>query len=124
MKATQPVTLRIDDNFLRQYEILEEEGQPSLLKEIILRFTKSAPERLKKIRDAINMEESTILQFEAHALKGIVGNVGANKLSLLCQIMEIKGENQSLKNLESLFQEMTNEYLAVAGELQARAVLL
>jgi HPt (histidine-containing phosphotransfer) domain-containing protein len=124
MNTTYEELLRIDEQILRRYEKLEEKGQPSLLKEIILRFSVSAPERLKNIRDSIDSKQMTFLRFEAHALKGIVGNVGAKRLSALCQAMETRGEEESLTNLEPLFQEMTIEYLAVASELQARAALL
>ncbi len=113
-------TPRLDEEFLSQYDELDEPGKPRLIQQLVELCLISAPERLAAIGEAIAMGEATRVCHEAHALKSIVGNVGATTLIKRCHVLEKKGEMGLLQDIESAYQGLVAEYGAVAVELRRR----
>lgn len=111
---------RFDEEFLSQYDELDEPGQPRLIQQLVERCLVSAPERLAAIGDAIAKGEAARVRHEAHALKSIVGNVGATTLVKRCHLLEKKGEMGLLQDIESAYQALVAEYEAAAVELRRR----
>ena len=110
----------MDEDFLRQFDGLELPGEPSLIRQLVQRLMVSAPVRLASIKTAIDERDADRVRHEAHALKGIVGNVGAISLSGILQTLEKKGESREFDDAPKIFREIEAEFVAVADFLKKR----
>ena len=104
---------RVDENFLKQYDAFEEEGQPPLAVAIIERFLASVEDRFAQVSQAIESKDSAGLQYAAHAIKNISGNVGARRLTLLFLELEKRGEEKKWDDVNKILQIASNEIDAV-----------
>lgn len=112
---------RVDEKFLLQYAMLEEEGQPPILDVLIERFLSSAGGRFSDVTAAIRNRDFTLLQHSAHALKNVGGNVGLRRLSSLCNELEKRGEKETWADVEDLIQFASQELEAVRVALHLRS---
>src|SRR4051812_30651509 len=79
---------RINLEFLNQYDELNSPGQPDVKVELIERFFAAVPIRLNSIQAALRAADPQRLRYEAHALKNIAGNLGAEIFAELCLNLE------------------------------------
>ncbi len=87
-------------------EILSEEQYA----EIILLFIEGADQRLGELRVAIQNLDMNSIEFSAHSLKGSSANLGARKLSGMCDaLVEKVRKNDTTENLADLLIEIEQE---------------
>jgi HPt (histidine-containing phosphotransfer) domain-containing protein len=120
MRNTQRDLSRIDESFLKQYEELDEPGQPIMLQVLIGHFLESAPGRLVILTQALDQRESHSIRFEAHALKNAATSLGATALAGLFNILETQGTEGNFEGIESILCDVTKEYEAVVQELKKK----
>lgn len=91
---------------------LQEEGAPNVLKDIMLTFLQSLPERVEKIHLSIINQKATELAVGAHTLKSSSSSVGLARIAALCAGLEGMGltiqTEYAPKFLEALIAEIKN----------------
>ncbi|MBI4962366.1 MAG: response regulator [Desulfomonile tiedjei] len=99
-------------------------GDTELLKEIVDLFLEDYPDLLVKIREALQTKDSQLLEKTAHALKGSVGNFGAESAVQAALNLENMGRNQDLAeapqtlvNLEKELERLREELAGFVKEI-------
>ena len=94
------------------------DGDLRLLRELIRVFLADYPERLLEIREAIRRGDGTALERAAHALKGSVGNFGAENAVAAAERLETLAGNQDLATAADVCTMLESELLLVSAELR------
>jgi len=92
-------------------------GDEDLAKEIIDDFLKQIPDNLLAIREALNNEDLSLVQREAHIIKGASGNVGALTLQDIAEQIEIAGEEKDLVKAGSFVAELDTQLEILKNKL-------
>lgn len=72
-------------------------------------FFDDLPDRFKEIEKAMDDEEINSICSTSHRLKGIAGDVGANRLHKVCSGLEWAAKDQNLEKCQSIFQILKKE---------------
>jgi PAS domain S-box-containing protein len=125
--GSAPVSL--DQSYLDGLEILQIEGMPDVVVEVIEIFQKSAPARLAKMRELFAARKFNELGREAHAMKSTSGSVGAQLVTEICKSIEkqVKEPDAEAKTPELLGRlgkeiEFVSSRLSVVLELKRASV--
>jgi HPt (histidine-containing phosphotransfer) domain-containing protein len=108
----------VDATVLDDLRALQEEGEPSLLGELIDLFLADLPERCAAIRDGVIAKEPIAIRAAAHSLKGSAGNLGARSLATLCQEIEMLVYGGSLDGAAALVGRLDVEAARVQAYLE------
>ncbi len=96
----------LDPSILESYRLLQEDGEPDLITELVDAFLADLEERIQVIRHAIARGDPAALRSAAHALKGSAGTVGATGLALRCGELEAAGRECRLEGADCLLKEL------------------
>jgi signal transduction histidine kinase/CheY-like chemotaxis protein len=94
-------------------------NDPEVLAEIVDSFLEDAPQRLQKIREAINKANAALLRSIAHALKSLSLTIGAKTLVKLCQELEQIATFENYKRASVLLEQLNTEYQHLEVALQS-----
>ena len=72
-------------------------------------FLKDSKERIIKLSEAVESEDSKEIKFYAHAIKGAARNVAANRLSDIAYQLECAGRENDLETATPLFNKLKLE---------------
>jgi HPt (histidine-containing phosphotransfer) domain-containing protein len=78
----------VDLPTLERLRELEIEGEPSLVAELVGEFLTRVPQRLARIRAALEAQDAAALELEAHSLVGSCGALGVMRMRASCQGLE------------------------------------
>jgi len=92
-------------------------GDEDLAKEIINDFLKQIPDNLLAVKEALNNEDLSLVQREAHIIKGASGNVGALTLQDIAEQIEIAGEEKDLVKAGSFVAELETQLEILTNKL-------
>jgi two-component system sensor histidine kinase/response regulator len=81
-------------------------------------FIADAQLRLEALGEAISGNDTTALRQIAHALKGSCANLGAKRMSGLCEILEEKGLANSLDGAGAFVEHLEEEFVRVKQALE------
>jgi len=93
------------------------EATEEIFPEIIAIFLKDTPNRLNSLSEASTNNDVTAVKEESHCLKGSSSNVGAVKLSKICEEIETLSKSGSIANQKELIQYALDEFEHVKSEL-------
>jgi PAS domain S-box-containing protein len=100
---------------------LSEPGQDDVAEEIVASFLGDVPVRLAALRASIAAGDSPGTRQAAHALKGMCANVGADRLSGLCKVLEAEIETSpSLVTSRPLVDAIEREFGVVREFLRTK----
>lgn len=121
-RSEQPECL-IDPKALDNIRVLQMDGEPDMLTQIIGLYMKDTPRQLKGLSEAIAENDSASIINVAHTLKSSSANMGAMRLSSLFKELEMGGRADSLENATALLDQVTDEYqqveMALAAEMES-----
>ncbi|HWJ93670.1 MAG TPA: response regulator, partial [Telluria sp.] len=98
---------------------LSREGGDALVQKVIAAYVDDAPQHLRTLRQAIEIEDPTSVRKVAHSLKSASANVGAQKLAQLCKEMEHLGRAETTEGAAGILTDMEQEFQAVRHSLTA-----
>lgn len=78
----------VDLPTLERLRELEIEGEPSLVAELVGEFLTRVPQRLARMRAALEAGDAAALELEAHSLVGSCGALGVLRMRTSCQDLE------------------------------------
>lgn len=113
-----PVTAVINLDRLNALRQLDPNGNTGFLKRLVNIFLASTPEFVKNIETAIQAGDRAELVRAAHSLRSSAANVGAEKLSEICRLLEEFGDHLQSDNIVNLLLRLQNEFRSVTNALQ------
>ena len=72
-------------------------------------FLNDSEQHIASLQQALDEKAAEQVRRSAHSLKGSSGNVGAPRLSALCQQLELKGREGVLDGCDVLLEEVRQE---------------
>lgn len=104
---------------------LREWGGDELLGKMLALYLQNAPARRAEVVDGLAAGDPDRVERGAHALKSSSGNLGAERLRRLCQLVEDAGEDGRLEDVQALlplFEDAFGETIkAFAGRPRGAA---
>ncbi len=95
------------------------DGDEELLKEIVTLFLQDTPGRLKRIREALDAQDSVVVQQQAHTLKGAAASVGARLIAAEAFQLEYAAQNGDLVTARTAYEKMEHEWERLVGMMHA-----
>jgi HPt (histidine-containing phosphotransfer) domain-containing protein len=107
-------------------ELLEQYRQlkVGLLERLINTYLDEAPVYLAKIRTAVESENFDEIVWGSHSLKSCSGNLGAVRLSHVCQLMENAARAMDRDKIVSLFEKLGPECFEAEEALKVERLTL
>jgi CheY-like chemotaxis protein len=99
-------------------ENLRELGGPELLSELVEMFTHDAHTGLTALRKALEWDDADSVRQLAHSLKGSSGNLGAARVSNVCEELQRAGAAGRLEAVASLLEQLETEVERVSPLLR------
>ncbi|MGB3635394.1 MAG: PAS domain S-box protein [Rubrobacteraceae bacterium] len=126
--SAQPATDDADDQEAGGEEILDplvieglrelqQDGEPDILTELFEIFLQDAPDRIEYLKEAAESGDALALSRIAHTLKGSSSNLGAGRMSNVCQELEEAGQSENLEGLDVLLRRLDAEFESARSEL-------
>lgn len=100
----------VEKLFDRDVALARVDGDSELLREIIHIFFEDTPYKMEKLHQAIENNDATSVEMQAHSLKGSAGNIGANVIKEVALQMELAGKEKDLENARSLYKKLVDEF--------------
>ncbi|MCX6894788.1 MAG: response regulator, partial [Verrucomicrobia bacterium] len=113
--AAAPDEALLDARMIAELREVPSDGGAPLLVELVDLFRESAPRNLAQIRASLH--DPAKLSFEAHTLKSMSLNLGANHVVALAQKLETLGRTGHLEACEPLLAELEQAYKLTEAEL-------
>ncbi|MGZ0019987.1 Hpt domain-containing protein [Nitrosomonas sp. wSCUT-2] len=113
-----PVTAVINLDRLNALRQLDPNGNTGFLKRLVNIFLASTPDFVKNIETAIQAGDRAELVRGVHSLRSSAANVGAEKLSEICRLLEESGDHLQSDNIVNLLLRLQNEFRSVTNALQ------
>ena len=107
---------------MKVIEDLRREGVSFFL-ELVDLFDTEAPAGIRDIVDSFTRNDLKAIARSAHRLKGSAVTFGAQRMSELCQELELAARSEALANAHLLFDQLTLEYSRVADALKAERTI-
>jgi signal transduction histidine kinase/CheY-like chemotaxis protein/HPt (histidine-containing phosphotransfer) domain-containing protein len=101
----------LDENIIAGIKLLQIDGQPDILTELIDLYLRDSKTMLTSIRKAAELRDGIILKRWAHSLKGASANVGARKLASYLSILENQATNSNFSEIPETVSKIETEYL-------------
>jgi HPt (histidine-containing phosphotransfer) domain-containing protein len=95
-------------------------GDEELMTDVIGAFLEDCPARVAAIKDAVTRRHAGDLRAEAHALKGIAGNLSASGLFEAAHLLERIGAEARLAAAEGAWRRLSAEATNVIDLLRSR----
>ncbi len=124
----QPVVVEVEDvadpplNPARLQELRQTFDDDEFLQELLDIFLEDGPRHLRTMRQALDEGDGGKLEKAAHSLKGMAGNLGADRLRELASLLERAGRDGALERCSELIDQATSEFERLARFLQAMNV--
>ncbi len=110
----------LDYGRLEQLQTLARRSDAGIFTRLLMSFVEEVPLRLGRLRDAARNHEAKALFEIAHSLKGISGNLGANRMTELCQELQVMGHEGAMDDAPFLVGQVEEEFLHVKRALEKR----
>jgi DNA-binding NarL/FixJ family response regulator len=122
-KAPAPAVLppTIDEaafDSLRQLQLLQDEGEPDIIIELIDLFLQDTPQKLAQLRFAAINGEAKKCEQIAHSLKSSSGQLGAKQMMALCARLEQHGQAGEISPAGALLTQLDEEFARVEAALK------
>jgi PAS domain S-box-containing protein len=109
----------LDRTALDDLRGLAADGSGRVLDEVVRLFLSRVPQRLASMTEAARAGDAATLENLAHALKTSCANVGARRMSALCERLEEAGRSGALAEVPGWLEAATRELAVVRRELEA-----
>jgi len=96
----------VDLATLDQLRALQIEHEPSLVAELVGEFLTRAPERIARMRAALEAGDKGALEFEAHGLAGSCGVLGVVRMRARCRELEELARQGALAQAPAALDEV------------------
>jgi HPt (histidine-containing phosphotransfer) domain-containing protein len=113
------ITDAIDKRVLDSLRVLQQEGEPDLVGELITVYLSEAAKSIDDLGKFLQAEDAQGIYNMAHKLKSSSANLGATNFASLLKQAESMGRQNQIEDAARLFPEICREYEAVRKRLEA-----
>jgi len=110
----------LNRQLLKQYRQLK----VGLLDRLITAYLDEAPTYFAKIRDGVETENFDDIVWGSHSLKSCSGNLGADRLTHVCQLLENAARAKDRDEIVSLFEKLGPESFEAEEALKGERLAL
>ena len=96
---------------------LSDDGDPSLLLDLISMFLDDAPTKLALIKSGFGAQDLNQVERAAHSLKGSAGNLGAVQVQQLCDQLQ-NASKSGVAEIQALVQQLDAPFQEALSELR------
>ena len=107
----------LDTRTLEELQVLDEPGQPSLLRTLIRDYLAAAPVYISEIRQAADARATMALAARAHKLSGISLSLGASGVADVCISIEKEATAGRVATIASLIDQLELRYATTRAHL-------
>ena len=108
LHSTNPT---VDWAVVDDMRLLQIEGEPDFVQEMVALFVIEAPTLLDELRQLIAASNFAAMQRSAHTLKGSCNTIGAKRMGMLCSDLQIISKGEALQNTAAeIFAELECEF--------------
>ena len=97
-------------------------GDKELLSEMFLEFLDYLPIQTDKLREAVKKGDSTLVEREAHSLKGAASNLSVKGITDLAFKLELLGQSSDLSDAHEIMDDLKTEYQRLEEYVQKSAI--
>jgi PAS domain S-box-containing protein len=97
---------------------LADNGNPQWLRDLVEKYIEDTAGRVAAVAEAAAGGDPVRLECHAHALKGSSSNLGAIRLTRLCEKLQVLGRSNTVEGAAELIEELEKEFLAAQKELR------
>jgi two-component system sensor histidine kinase/response regulator len=108
----------LDTNVMAKLRKALGDKKKDFITNLIDLFIADTQPRLEALSEAVSRNDAMVLRQVAHAMKGSCANVGAKRMSGLCDILEEKGLANSLEGAGTLTEHLKEEFALVKQALE------
>ena len=94
-------------------------SEAAFVKNLLERFLRGTPERLRALQAAVADSDCEALEFQAHTLKSSCGYVGAAVMADVCQALETLGRTGDTQDAGQLVAELQESFALVTPRLES-----
>jgi HPt (histidine-containing phosphotransfer) domain-containing protein len=107
----------LDQRSLDELRMLDEPGNPVLMKQLIHEFLAQAPVTLARVKEQALAGNAKGLREAAHKLNGTCLTFGAREVAEICQRLELIGKSGTVAGAVDMLPELDRRYAAASAEL-------
>ncbi|NOQ46114.1 MAG: response regulator [Desulfobulbaceae bacterium] len=110
----------INPKMLAMFQSMQGPGKPDILQNIIASYLNNAPALLHKVCNAVHDDDTKTIRQQAHTMKSMNGQIGAERLAEICLELETRATNNELEKQTalSLANQLKEEFSLVQQELR------
>ena len=86
------------------------DGDEDICAQILEMFLEDAPVQLTKLRQGLEQNDASVVERQAHSLKGAAANIGADRMRGSAASLEIVGREKNLDSTAAMFEELQEEF--------------
>jgi HPt (histidine-containing phosphotransfer) domain-containing protein len=100
----------VDWAHVEEMRLLQMEGEPDFVEEMVDLFVKETPSLIEAIRRSVAASNSEGLRRAAHTLKGNCNSIGATRMGALALDLERIGRGELVQDAGAIFAELESEF--------------
>jgi len=89
---------------------LSDDGDPELLLDLIRLFLEDGPAKVAAVRTGLDSRDYEMMERAAHSLKGSSGNLGARRLQMVCEQLQIASRTKDESSVVALTPQLQVEF--------------
>lgn len=109
----------LDHTQLEVLRSLDEQGDVDIIAELEQDFNVESATRMLELGQAVATQDGKRIEFVAHSLGSICGNLGGARMMAACRRLERKGQLRALDGAAELLDEISREHACFAAALSA-----
>ncbi len=109
----------LDHGRLEHLRTMQDDSQPTLVRELIDMFLEDSGLQLRRLIDALHSRDAATLRALAHRFLSMTQNIGARRMSDLCQEIEHLAKLDQLDSAQRLLHQLGHEHERVHEALSA-----
>ena len=109
----------LDHGRLEHLRTMQDDSQPTLVRELIDMFLAESGGQVDRLAEALHMRNAATLRALAHRFLSMTQNIGARRMSELCEEMERLAKQDQLDDAQRLLHELGHERERVHDALAA-----
>lgn len=108
----------LDEKRLADLSRLGKKTVPNLVEQLIGNFDAEMPERIRKLREAVQAEDKDSAHSIAHSMSGLSGNIGAMRCMRISRLLQVAVQDRPLADCSDLIALLDREYAVVRKEFE------
>ncbi len=110
----------LDESVLKELRSLSGDGDPGFVENLLMIFARETPERIQRIRQTAQMNDSRLLRDAAHLLKGSCKQLGFTAMTAICQELENAARSGDLSGCQNRVKMLMKSYIETQNLLSAK----